>query len=350
MEGERTTVLVTGVAGNLGCRLLPQLSEFRVVGVDMAAPPENLQRFQQMDLGEERSCEELVALLRESRAAAVVHLAFVIDPQRTGVLERERMWQINVAGTARVCEAIAVVNRTGGGVRKFVFPSSVSAYGPETPGPVREDHPLAAHTLPYAIHKQESDEVVQERVPSLGDCRTYLLRPHIFTGATMQNYLVGVLRGTPTGKSKRAARWREQGKRLPMTLPFGDQYLEKKLQVVHVDDMARLIEHILRRPEGDPTLTILNVAAPGAPITLQRCAQIAQARVRRAPRWLMKFMLRRMWNSGFSAIPPEALPYMIGSYTMDTHRLQHFLGTEYRQVMQHDMEAALADSFVKSSS
>ena len=60
------------------------------------------------------------------------------------------MWQTNVAGTARVMEAISVVNRTGGHVRQFIFPSSVSAYGPETPGPVKEDFPLRAHTLPYA--------------------------------------------------------------------------------------------------------------------------------------------------------------------------------------------------------
>ena len=65
-----------------------------------------------------------------------MHLAFVIDPVRTGVLDVERMWQINVAGTARVMEAIAEVNRHGGRVEKFVFISSVSAYGPETPGPV----------------------------------------------------------------------------------------------------------------------------------------------------------------------------------------------------------------------
>ena len=346
MSGERTTVLVTGVAGNLGQRLLPQLSGFEVVGVDMAAPPAGSPaRFQPMDLAEESSCEELVALLRESGAGAVVHLAFVIDPQRTGVLDVERMWQINVVGTARVCEAIAVVNRTGGSVRQFIFPSSVSAYGPETPAPVSENHPLGAHTLPYAIHKQESDEVVQERAPSLGACRTYILRPHIFTGATMQNYLVGVLRGTPTGKSKRAARWRAKGKRMPMTLPYGPEYPEKKLQFVHVDDMARLVRHILRRPEGDPELTILNVAAPGEPISLQRCAEMAHAKVQRAPRWLMQFMLRRMWNSGFSAIPPEALPYMVGSYTMNTRRLEKFLGPEYRQVMRHNVEEALADSF-----
>ena len=173
------SVLVTGVSGNLGTRLLPFLLECRVVGVDMRPPHDStsLAHFQQMDLGREASCLELIDLLRSSEIQSVIHLAFVLDPQQTGVLDVERMWQINVAGTARVMEAISVVNRTGGNIRQFIFPSSVAAYGPETNGPVKEDAPLRAHTLPYAIHKRESDEVVRYRAESLGDCRIYILRP-----------------------------------------------------------------------------------------------------------------------------------------------------------------------------
>ena len=193
------------------------------------------------------------------------------------------MWQINVAGTARVMEAISVVNRTGGNIRQFIYPSSVAAYGPETDGPVKEDAALRAHTLPYAIHKRESDEVVRYRAESLGDCRIYILRPHIFTGATVQNYMVGALRGTPAGKSKRAARMREQGKRLPLMLPRDPQYLEKRFQFLHVDDMARLLTFLLYRPDSDPPMTIMNVAGRGDSLTIQRCAEIAQATIKRAP-------------------------------------------------------------------
>src|SRR5438270_13790894 len=185
MADSNPTVVITGVAGNLGLRLLPQLTEFEVIGVDIQHPKTNLPlRFVQMDLGQEESCRELFLLLRESGATAVIHLAFVLDPVGTGVLDLDRMWHINVAGTARVMEAITEANRNeDSGIRQFIFPSSVSAYGSDLPGPVTEESALEAHTLPYAIHKKESDLVVQQRAPALRGCSAYILRPHIFAGA-----------------------------------------------------------------------------------------------------------------------------------------------------------------------
>ena len=344
------SILVTGVSGNLGTRLLPFLTDFRVVGVDLRPPQDSsLVRFEQMDLGREASCLELIDLLRTTGVQSVVHLAFVLDPQQTGILDVERMWQINVSGTARVLEAISVVNRTGGNIKQFIYPSSVAAYGPETNGPVKEDAPLKAHTLAYAIHKRESDEVVRYRAESLGDCRIYILRPHIFSGASVQNYIVGALRGTPAGKSKRAARMREQGKRLPLMLPRDPKYLEKRFQFLHVDDMARLLTYLLYRPDSDPMMTILNVAGRGDSLTIQRCAEIAQATIKRAPsKAAFRSVLQFLWRFGISSIPPDALPYLIGSYTMDTARLQQFLGADYSRVIQYTVEDALKDSFKSS--
>jgi nucleoside-diphosphate-sugar epimerase len=349
MIERKPSIVVTGVSGNLGTRLLPHLDRYRVIGLDMRAPNPvlpNLAVFESIDLGSESSCERLVQIIREHDVRAIVHLAFVIDPLRTGVLDKRRMWDINVAGTARVMEAIAEVNRHGGNVEKFIFPSSVSAYGPETPDLVKEDYPLGAHTLPYAMHKQESDEVVQFRAAKMGACSTFTLRPHIFVGSSMQNYLVGALRGTPTGKGKLGEWARKNNKRLPMLLPAGQGYLEKKFQFVHVDDMARLIAFILDRPQPEPEVQVLNVAGRGDALTMSRCAEIANANLLRLPgRWACSLALRLFWNLGISGVPPEALPYIVGSYTMDTTRLRFFLGSSYKQVIRYTIEDALADSF-----
>jgi nucleoside-diphosphate-sugar epimerase len=342
------TVLVTGVSGNLGLRLLPLLAGYQVVGVDLNPPPaDHPMQFARMDLGKEESCRELFLLLRQLRPAAVLHLAFVIDPLRAGVLDPDRMWQINVAGTARVMEAITEANRDEAIVTKFLYPSSVSAYGSDLPHPATEDFPLGGHTLPYAIHKRESDLVVQQRAPSLRGCSVYILRPHIFAGASMDNYLVGAFRGTPNDRGRWGRKMRAEGKRLPVFLPFGKRYLEKKVQFVHVDDMARLLTYIVRKTEPEPQrLTVLNVAGRGNPLTFAECIQMAGARLIRVPgKWGFRVVLQFGWKSGISSVPPQALPYMTGEYTMNLDRLHKFLGQDHEDVMRHTIADAFADSF-----
>jgi nucleoside-diphosphate-sugar epimerase len=346
-EGDKPAIIVTGISGNLGSRLLPLLGNFKVIGVDMVPPRSDLSlRFEKVDLGREAACRQLVQLFQDHKPRAIVHLAFVLDPVRTGVLDINRMWQINVAGTARVMEAITEINRHGGAIDTFIFPSSVAVYGPDTPGPVKETYALGAHTLPYALHKRECDEVVRLRHQAMGNCTTYLLRPHIFTGASMQNYMVGVLRGTPTGKSKRAERMRQEGKRLPLLVP-GKRCLESRLQFVHVDDVARLLAHILHAsPAKKNELKVLNVAGRGEPITLNQAAAIARARVIQVPgKWIVRLILSLLWKWGVSGVPPSALPYMIGSYTMDTTRLKQFLGQEYERVIRYTVSTSLQDCF-----
>src|ERR1035441_5575213 len=97
----KPVVVVTGVSGNLGSRLLPLLGSYSVIGVDVSPPRTDSElQFESLDLGQESSTRTLYELLRDTHAYAVVHLAFVIDPVRTGVVDVERMWQINVAGGA----------------------------------------------------------------------------------------------------------------------------------------------------------------------------------------------------------------------------------------------------------
>jgi len=342
------SVIVTGISGNLGQRLLPMLSGFRVVGVDFRPPQTDFPlQFVQMDFGLESSCLQMIQLLRDVRPVAVVHLAFVMDAVRTGILDRDRMWQVNVAGTARVVEAVTEANREWPMVEKFIFMSSVSAYGPGLSTPAAEETPLGAHTYIYGIHKMEADRVVQQRAPALRGCSVYILRPHIFAGASIENYFMEAFRGVPGGASKRAARMRKQGKRLPCMLPSGNKYLHHRIQFVHIDDIARLIAFILNKnePEGR-RLSILNVAGRGGPMTYEQCVRLANAKLVRVPtEKLFALILRLLWAIKLSTIPPDVAPYMTSDTVMDTSRLEAFLGSQYTSVLRFPIADAFAECF-----
>jgi UDP-glucose 4-epimerase len=347
----KPAVLVTGVSGNLGLRLVRLAPDFRFIGADLHPPEDSsdLAHFERIDLSEERSCIQLLELMRRYRPDGIVHLAFIVDPLRAGVVDHAQMWQVNVAGTGRVMEAVAEYNRMLGGLRKFVFPSSISVYGPDLPKAVSEDAPLQAHTLPYALHKRETDLTVQSRAYIM-KCKTYILRPAVFVGPAVQNFLAAVLRGAPGGRGFLAERLRRRQTRLPLLLPSGGNYLEHKFQFVHVDDVARLIGHILRRRQTDPQLNVMNVAGRGDPVSVQACARIANTEIKRLfGRPLCRLALRLLWKAGISDVPPEAFPYLVGSYVMETARLRVFLGDDYRKVIQYTSEEALRTMFQGSA-
>jgi hypothetical protein len=56
-------------------------------------------------------------------------------------------------------------------------------------------------------------------------------------------------------------------------------------------------------------------------------------------------LLQMLWNSGTSAIPPEAVPYMTSEYLMNTVRLQKFLGPNYKDVIKYSISDAFTDCF-----
>ena len=341
----KPTVLVTGVSGNLGPSLLKQLDDCQVIGVDVDPPPAGagVFRFEKIDLAEERSCEQMLELMRTYRPEAVVHLAFVVDPVPAAIVERRAAWQVNVVGTSRVLEAVAEHNRTIGGIEKFIFPSSAMIYGPEPKGPVLEDAALNAQSLPYALHQQEADITVQIRANSLRKCKTYILRSQVYAGADVENHHLAILRGTPGTNGRLGRALRRSGAKLPFLLPAGGNYLDHRLQFVHIDDVARLISHIARRKETDPQRNVLNVAGSGEALTLRRCIDIAGTRVKR--KLFCRQALRLRWKMGISDIPPAALPYLLGSCELETAKLRAFLGEQYGSVIQFTCEDALRASF-----
>ncbi|MBV9179763.1 MAG: hypothetical protein JO356_00505 [Acidobacteria bacterium] len=195
----------------------------------------------------------------------------------------------------------------------------------------------------------EADQVVQQRAPALRGCSVYILRSHIFAGAHIDNYFMEAFRGIPGGSSKRARKMREQGKRLPCMLPSGNQYLEHRIQFVHVDDVARLIAYILRKNQPEAQrLTILNVAGQGAPLTFEQCSQLAKAKLVRVPtEKLFALLLHFLWRARISTIPPDLVPYITSDLLLNTSRLEQFLGSDYANVIRYPVREAFEECFRK---
>jgi nucleoside-diphosphate-sugar epimerase len=173
-------VAVTGPTGTFGHGLMPLLeSEPRVRGVvGIARRPFDPRREGWTKLeyrrGDVRDRETLVDAF--TGADVVVHLAFLI----TGTSRRESIRQVNIEGTRNAFEAAREA-----GAARFVYASSVAAYGfhPDNPILMTEDWPVRPATrLFYAQEKAELEQLLAEEASAASRPELYLLRPPIVLG------------------------------------------------------------------------------------------------------------------------------------------------------------------------
>jgi len=177
------TVAVTGPTGTFGFGLVPLLEAdervARVTGIarrpfDPAAYGWTKMSYQRGDVRDPGALRDAFG-----RADVVVHLAFSI----TGAASRSTIRDINVAGTLNAYRAAAAA-----GARRFVFASSVAAYGfhPDNPVGMTEEWPVRpAARLFYAQQKAELERLLHaEAAQAAGPAAPglYVLRPSIVLG------------------------------------------------------------------------------------------------------------------------------------------------------------------------
>jgi UDP-glucose 4-epimerase len=255
------TVAITGPTGDIGRALLRQLDEApevdRIVG--MARRP-----FNPAELGLEKTEYRQGDILDKDSIAALVedvdvlvHLAFII----LGGHEETR--SINLEGTRNVFEAAV-----SGGVKRFVYTSSVAAYGfhEENPQPLTEEvAPKGTEDFYYSAQKAELERELHRMVDG-SDVEAYVFRPCIVAGPdalTMISVLMEQI---------------QLGGRLPQITTFLNSvpFLKPVLpdpgtpfQLVHHDDVAQaLVASITGRGEpgiynlaGDGTITFSDYAS-----------------------------------------------------------------------------------------
>jgi nucleoside-diphosphate-sugar epimerase len=238
-------VAVTGPTGTFGYALLPQLQAdkriARVVGVARRPFDPTQHGWAKMTYrrGDVRDLAGLEQVF--TGADVVVHLAFLI----TGTASRATTQAINIEGSVNAIRAAAAV-----GARRFVFASSVAAYGFHFDNPVgmNEDWPVRpASRFFYAQEKAELEHLLAAEADRHQGLGLYTLRPSIVLGP----HTVGAKDLVPGPLAPFLGRLGSRLARLPVGLPTPVPRLP--VQFVHEDDVGQAI-----------LLCILGAGPPGA--------------------------------------------------------------------------------------
>ena len=259
IPGERDlTVAVTGPTGTFGFGLIPQLQAdgrvARIVGIarrpfDPAAHGWTKMTYRRGDVRDRAALQDAFG-----RADVVVHLAFLVSGAAAG----ETLRAVNVDGTLNAFRAAAAA-----GARRFVYSSSVAAYGfhPDNPAGMAEDWPVRAdQRLFYARQKAELEHLLRAEAARPGAPALYLLRPSIVLGPHVIGEK-GALPGFIGGWIPQA--WRRRGLagwagsfpvRIPVLVPA------LPVQFVHEDDLGQALRQcvVAAGPPG-----AYNIAADG---------------------------------------------------------------------------------------
>jgi nucleoside-diphosphate-sugar epimerase len=238
-------VAVTGPTGTFGFGLMPLLEAepriSKIVGIarrpfDPLAHGWTKLEYRQGDV---RDAEALRQAF--TGADVVVHLAFMI----TGNAPAQTIREINVEGTLNAFRAARAV-----GAERFVYASSVAAYGFHQDNPVgmKENWPVRpADRLFYAREKAELEHLLEDEARTDQRPALYLLRPPIVLGPHAMG-AKGALPG-PLSELGRAARDLLSRTSIPVPAPAP----EVQLQLIHEEDVGQAL-----------LLCALGTGAPGA--------------------------------------------------------------------------------------
>lgn len=241
------TVAVTGPTGTFGSALVPLLQDDEQVGTvvgvarspfDPAARGWTKMTYRQGDV---RKPEDLRAAF--AGADVVVHLAFLIlggAPETTHA--------INVEGTLNAFREAAAA-----GASRFVYASSIAAYGFHDDNPVgmSEDWPTRpADRLFYAQQKAELEQLLEAEAERHPEMELYVLRPPIVLGPDTLGGKVSV----PPQVLAALSALRSAVRRVPVPLLVPNL----PLQLIHQDDVARALLLCIR---GEGPAGSYNIAA-----------------------------------------------------------------------------------------
>lgn len=246
----KARVLVTGATGFVGNALLPKLvtAGFRIRAVSRspvrAAGDTTAIEWQSCsDIGDAsvEGCDTLIHL------AARVHIM-----RETAQDSLAAFRQVNVMVTERLARRAAA-----GGVRRFVFLSSIKVNGEET----RPDRPFFADDVPapedaYGVSKYEAEQVLRQIAEETG-MEVVVIRPPLVYGPGVK------------GNFRSMLDWLDRGVPLPLAS------LDNRRSFVGVDNLCDLILRCVTHPgAANQTFLVSDDQDLSAPDLLRMAADV----------------------------------------------------------------------------
>jgi UDP-glucose 4-epimerase len=306
-DGERSKIVVTGIAGRLGrlvARRLHRDTRAQVVGIDRRDFP-----------GKPRDVEHVAVDLRSKKARdvfragdvkALVHLGVMHDPRQSGA--EHHSW--NVQGTLRLLDACATYQ-----VPKVVVLSSANVYGPRADNPqfLTEDAPLmASQSFPAIRDLIEVDMLASSFFWKAQATETVILRPV---------HILGGVRNAPSNYLRLPL--------VPTLLGF-----DPMVQVIHELDVVESI--VLALQTG--LRGIFNVVGPGEVPLSTIIAELGR-RTLPVPHPLAKPLLGAMWRGRFTSFPVPELDHIKYVCMVDGARAARELGFKARHSLKETIRA-----------
>jgi nucleoside-diphosphate-sugar epimerase len=143
-------ILITGACGQIGTELTAALRARyggeNVVATDVAPMPPALTECGPAARLDVTDRDALFALVRKYRVDTIYHLAAILSA--TGEEKPRLAWAVNIGGLNNVLEVAVEM-----GVRRIYHPSSIAAFGPETPKDLTPQETVLRPTTMYGVTK-----------------------------------------------------------------------------------------------------------------------------------------------------------------------------------------------------